>query len=276
MFRNRAQPPEGLKPRPYFLRAKGRAFEAKTESGTFTIGLYDEIGYFGVTAGEFAAAIDQADGRDILLKINSPGGDVFDGIAMYNDLLAYPGKVTARIVGLAASAASIVALGAGRIEIADSAHYMIHNAWSLAIGDRHALRALADTLDGVDKGLAEIYAEKTGSTTDEMAALMDAETWFKGHAAVDAGFAHAVVGAQNANAAFDLSVFSRVPKELSAALPESPETLRDVERMLMQDAGLSRSQARAMMRACKTAMQDAGDDDNAASLQRLLNTIRSK
>ena len=107
MILNRATPPDGLKPRPYFLRAKGRAFEAKAEAGVFTIGLYDEIGFFGVTAGEFMGALTQADGRDILLKINSPGGDVFDGIAMYNDLREYPGKVTARIVGLAASAASI-------------------------------------------------------------------------------------------------------------------------------------------------------------------------
>ena len=273
MILNRAAPPEGLKPRPYFMHAKGRAFEAKAESDVFTIGLYDEIGWFGVTAGEFMDALTQADGRDILLKINSPGGDVFDGIAMYNDLRDYPGKVTARIVGLAASAASIVAMGVDRVEIADSAHFMIHNAWSLAIGDRHALRALADTLDGVDQGLAEVYAAQTGGAPEDMAALMDAETWFRGQAALDAGFAHAVIGAQPApKAAFDLSVFARAPKDLFADMADLPETRRDVERMLMQDAGFSRSRARAFMRACN-ATQDAGND--IAALQHLLNTIRS-
>lgn len=273
MINNKAEYPKGLRPLPYFNKGKGRAFDLLAKLDSVEIGIYDEIGAFGISAGEFRAALKEAKNKPVKLLINSPGGDVFDGIAMYNDAKAYAGQVTVSITGLAASAASILAMAGDTIEIADSAFLMIHNAWALAIGDKRDMRQLADTLEQIDASLADVYAARTGKPSAEVSQMMDAETWLKGQAAVAAGFANSITGEEAVNAAFNLSVFANVPPELVGNFPDVPETRRDLERMLMQDAGMSRSQARAAMRLCQNATQDAGDD--SAEIQRLLNSIRS-
>ena len=274
MILNRAEPPQGMRPRPYFMKGRGRSFDIQDKSDVVEIAIYDEIGPFGISSDEFLAALKQANGRPVKLLINSPGGDVFDGIAMYNDAKAYPGDVIVSVTGLAASAASILAMAGDTIEIAESAFMMIHNAWALSIGDKRAMRKLAETLEQIDDDLADVYAARTGKPASEMSAMMDAETWLKGNAAVEAGLANAITGVSAAKAAYDLSVFAHLPKELTGSFPDVPETRRDLERMLMQDAGMTRSQARAAMRLCQTATQDAGDNDSA-DLRRLIQSIRS-
>ena len=133
-----------------------RAVFAEEDNGKIAVSeidLYDEIGMFGVTAKDFRERLKATNGGDILLRINSPGGDVFDGIAIYNDLLAHPGSVTVHITGVAASAASIIAMAGRKIVMSENAFQMIHNAWGIAIGDRHTHADAAALLGKIDSAL---------------------------------------------------------------------------------------------------------------------------
>lgn len=234
----------------FFARAVGTQFAAKTDAGATTIDLYDEIGYWGVTAKAFRARLKEAKG-DINLRINSPGGDVFDGIAIYNDLLAYDGgKVKVEITGVAASIASIIAMAGDERVIAPNAFFMVHNAWTIGVGNRHDFTDVAATLTKIDDALARTYAAQTSSGIRQIKTWMDDETWMSASEAVDAGFATSVLDAETeVKAKFDLSVFSSVPKSLVWDEDDvSVETEQDVEKLLMRDAGKTRSQARALIR----------------------------
>ncbi|MGQ3296019.1 MAG: head maturation protease, ClpP-related, partial [Shinella sp.] len=160
----------------FFARAVGTKFDAKVEDGGTVIDLYDEIGYWGTDARSFRSRLKDAKG-DITLRINSPGGDVFDGIAIYNDLLAYDGKVRVEVVGLAASIASIIAMAGDEIVIADNAMFMVHNAWTIAVGNRHDFGDTAATLAKIDDALARTYAARTTSGIRAIKQMMDDETW---------------------------------------------------------------------------------------------------
>jgi len=281
--------PEGLtqsSARPFFNRAVGRAFDVHAAGDVTEIDLYDEIGIWGIDSAAFRRQLKGA--GDIRLRINSPGGDVFDGIAMHNDLRDHAGRVDVEIAGIAASAASIVAMAGDTISIAENAFVMIHNAWTIALGDRRDLEKTASVLSEIDAALADTYARRTGATAAAMAALMDEETWLRGADAVGAGFADAVADLPDPQAIFDLSGYRNAPKGLSR-VPEAPEdlTTRDLERLLTQDAGLSRSKARALLRgelanaasrdaggASAETMQDAGDDaEFIAAFRPLLDTL---
>lgn len=176
------------------------------------VSIYDEIGFFGVAAGEFMADLKGV-GGDIELHINSPGGDVHDGIAIYNQLKQRAGQIHVIIDGLAASAASFIAQAAspGRLEIAPHAQMMIHNGFSMAIGDANDLRKTADLLDTITGEIAEIYAERSGKPADFWLAQMAAETWYTDQQAVDAGLADNIHGQAAPSAQWDLSVYGRAP-----------------------------------------------------------------
>lgn len=168
----------------------------------------------------FRAALDQIDTKNIVLNLNSPGGDVFDGIAIFNDLLAHPAKVVVRVNGLAASAASLIAMAGDEIEIAESAFFMIHNAWSIAIGDTRELTARAKLLKTIDGKLADVYAGRTGQDIADVRQQMDDETWLTAEDAVDQGFADKLIAIDDdesaeARASFDLAPFKNVPRGLS-------------------------------------------------------------
>lgn len=242
--------PKGERRDRFFARSVGTKFAAKSEDASTQIDLYDEIGYWGVTAKAFRGRLKEASG-DIVLRINSPGGDVFDGIAIYNDLLAYDGKVKVEIVGVAASIASIIAMAGDEIVIAPNAFFMIHNAWTIGVGNRHDFGDIAATLTKIDDALARTYTAQTSSGIRAVKQMMDDETWLDAKAAVEAGFATSILPAADSGtkAKFDLSVFSAVPKALIwDEADEDLETEDDVEKLIMRDAGKSRSQARALIR----------------------------
>lgn len=214
-----------------------------------------------MSARDFRAKLKEAPG-DIVLRINSPGGDVFDGIAIYNDLVRHAGHVRVEIVGLAASAASLIAMAADEIAIADNAFVMIHRAWTGTLGNEEDHAASAELLRGIDRAMAATYVARTGQLLPAVRQLMDAETWFGGQAAVDAGLADELLPTVEARARFDLSVFAKAPAELAA--PERGiTTIRDVEAAL-RDAGASRSQARAL--AARGYHGDADDQRDAAAV----------
>ena len=159
-----------------------------------SISIYDVIGQDpwsgeGVTTKRIAAALRSVNGADVTVNINSPGGDMFEGLAIYNLLREYSGKVTVKVLGLAASAASIIAMAGDEIRIARAGFLNIHNCWVIALGNRQDLLEVASRLEPFDQAMAEIYATRTGSQLSAMQKLMDADTWLNGSAAVEQGFA---------------------------------------------------------------------------------------
>jgi ATP-dependent protease ClpP protease subunit len=156
--------------------------------------IYEPIGadFFGsgLTARRFIADLERlGDVKDILVRINSPGGEVFDGFAIYNALKNHPAQVHVQIDGLAASIASIIAMSGDLITMGDGAMMMIHNPWTIAIGDSEDMRKTADMLDKVSEGLLDAYESRTGVDRDELKEMLAAETWFTAAEAIEKGFA---------------------------------------------------------------------------------------
>ena len=159
-----------------------------------TISVYDAIGqdYWsgeGVTAKRIAGALRGMGAGPVTVNLNSPGGDMFEGLAIYNLLREHDGEVTVKVLGLAASAASVIAMAGDKVQIARAGFFMVHNAWVIAAGNRHDLADIASWLKPFDDAMASIYAARTGGDLKAMAKLMDAETWISGQAAIDDGFA---------------------------------------------------------------------------------------
>lgn len=234
--------PSGRPASRFFARARGRAFNTTTAGQTTIIEIFDEIGAFGVDVADVTDQLRNA--GDVTVKINSPGGDVFAGIAIYNALLAHAGNIRVEVVGVAASAASIIAMAGDEIAIADNAFLMIHRAWGVTVGNVADHQESADLLDQVDSALASTYAARSGQPLAAVVAAMATETWFGADAALTAGYATQRLTAATTQARFDLSAFQRTPAALSGA-PEGDLSIRDIEAAL-RDAGASKSQARGL------------------------------
>jgi ATP-dependent Clp protease protease subunit len=175
---------------------------------------------WGVGASDLREAFAQSEGRDVALRINSPGGDVFEGREMQAVIVGYKGKVTAIVEGIAASAATIVSMAANQTHMLRGSRYMIHNASTIAIGTRHDFKAVYDLLTGVDGELAAEYAKYSGQTEAQAAAWMDAETWFTADQALESGFVQQVLDNSKAEQvaaqvrAWNLSAYDNTPKDL--------------------------------------------------------------
>lgn len=204
---------------------KGLRMETTDEA--VTLYLYDVIdAYWGVSAEEIVKQIAALKGTPTHLRINSPGGDVFEGRAMAA-AIAQHGNVTAWVDGLAASAATYVATAARQVNIAEGAFFMIHDAWTFAYGNKRDLIDTAALLDKVDQSIVADYVRKTGKAADEIAAWMAAETWFTAQEAKDNGFADAVFAGPEANAStWNLSAFEHAPQ---AATQKPQPTQADIE-----------------------------------------------
>lgn len=135
-----------------------------------------------------------ANGDDIELEISSPGGSVFDGIEIFNLIKNYKGKKTAKITGLAASMASYIPLAADKMVIEENAVYMIHNVWSVAVGDHNEMRKNADVLEGLTNLLADAYTRKTKKEKKDVLEMMNNETWLFGNEIIENGFADELTG----------------------------------------------------------------------------------
>lgn len=159
-----------------------------------SISIYDAIGYDywtgeGVTARRVASALRTLGAGPVTVNVNSPGGDMFEGLAIYNLLREHKGGVTVKVLGIAASAASIIAMAGDTVQIARAAFFMVHNSWVIAAGNRNDLRETADWLEPFDAAMADIYVARTGADAKAIAKLMDAESWIGGSAAIEQGFA---------------------------------------------------------------------------------------
>ncbi|MDH6116901.1 ATP-dependent Clp endopeptidase proteolytic subunit ClpP [Kitasatospora sp. GAS204A] len=204
----------------------------RNDAGPTRVDIYDQIGgggWFdsGVTAVDFVNELAQING-DIEVHINSPGGDVFDGLAIYNSLAQRPGKVTTIVDGLAASAASFIAMAGTQRLISPGAMMMIHEASGVCLGNADDMRETADLLDKVSANIASIYAAHSGRA-DGWRSAMQAETWYTADEAVAAGLAHRIAerpaeGALAAAAGWDLTAYARVPERLrNAARPAAAD-----------------------------------------------------
>lgn len=178
----------------YFNRASEQHFSARHGEDETVIDLYDEIGFFGVSALDFRRRLNEVKTPRILLRVNSPGGDVFDGIAIYTLLRDHAATVTTYIDGIAASAASYIALAGDRVVIAKSAYMMIHEAMGIVFGYAEDMRRQADILDKLSDTIAEIYEDRAGGTRSQWRAAMGEETWYTAAEAVAAGLASEVSG----------------------------------------------------------------------------------
>lgn len=169
--------------------------EIKAEAGD--IDILDVIGADifgdGVTATGIKATLDSRKGEDVVVNINSPGGDVFEGVAIYNMLRMHEGKVRVNVLGVAASAASIIAMAADELAVPESGFLMIHNAWTLALGNKNDMRSMADDLDRIDSAMVGVYAARTGLAPGEIASMMDAETFIVGGDALEMGFSDLIL-----------------------------------------------------------------------------------
>jgi ATP-dependent protease ClpP protease subunit len=188
-----------------------------------TLMIYDEIGYWGLTAQDLIAQVSEISGP-LNVHINSPGGEVFEGKAIYT-YLADRGDVAVTVTSLAASIASVIAMAAdpGQLFISKHAQMMIHDAWGACMGNASDMRELADLMDKLSNSIAGIYADRTGLSVDHWRDLMKAETWFDDQEAVNAGLADKVLdpkAAQDSSRAPSLNT-KKPPTEATESAPAS-------------------------------------------------------
>lgn len=247
---------------------------AAKDDAPATISILDVIGENwagdGITVKRIQGALRAIGQQDVVVHVNSPGGNFFEGLAIYNALREHPAKVTIKILGLAASAASVIAMAGDEIQIARAGFIMIHNTWVMAAGDRHALREVADWLEPFDQVSSDIFAARTGMDLKDVAKLHDRETWIGGTDAVDQGFADSFLSADevgdNVKAATDHSAVKAIHKLHS----------------LLAEAGVPRSERRELLSAIKggtpsaaaTGTPGAADETVITGVQKLLREMQ--
>lgn len=227
--------------------ARARAVENRTAWYSITnkateprhaeVYVYDVIGDYGVAASDFVKALDELDVDTIALKLNSPGGDVFDGVAIHNALKQHPARVEVTVDALAASAASFIAMAGDSVHMARGAELMIHEAHALEAGDARTFTAMAERLERIGDKIAGFYAERAGGEVDTWRAAMRQETWYSGEEAVAAGLADTHGDPPKKltapRAEFDLSGFAHAGRAtapapvIPAPLPVIPAPLLD-------------------------------------------------
>lgn len=221
-----------------------------------TISMLDVIGQDpwtgeGVTAKRISAALRSIGPKsDVIVNMNSPGGDMFEGLAIYSLLREHKGKVTVKVLGMAVSAASVIAMAGDEVQIARAGFFMIHDCWIVALGNRNDLREAADWLEPFDRAMASVYAARTGEDEKAMLKLMDAETWINGSAAIEQGFADKLLSSD------EVKTDTKARGDTVAAY------LLD---MALAKAGVPRSERRAMMQEFKAGTRDAAGNDGTPS-----------
>jgi ATP-dependent Clp endopeptidase proteolytic subunit ClpP len=200
------------------------SINAKAGEKTAEISIYDEIGFWGVTAKDFITDLKKIDASEITLFINSPGGSVFDGLAIYNAIRQHPANVTVKVMGVAASAASFIAMAGDKIVMPENTFMMVHNPMGGVFGNADEMREWADTLDKIAASLIAIYVARTGKTEDEVKALLNAETWMTAKEAVDLGFADTVEAEMKIAAAFEIE---RLPENIKTAFNKAKEPVAE-------------------------------------------------
>ncbi|MFE2346479.1 head maturation protease, ClpP-related [Kitasatospora cineracea] len=235
------------RPRAQLRQGRNDWYRISNNAGTgpAVVHIYGEIGYWGVTAADFVRDLAGVRASEIELHLNSPGGEIFDGIAIMNALRSHPATVTTYVDSLAASIASVIAMGGDRVVMAPNSQMMIHEASSIEIGNAADMRKMADLLDLQSDNIASVYAAKAGGDVAEWRARMTAESWYTAEEAVVAGLAdevssvHSITEANSPqDLSWDLSIFNyagrdAAPNPLDAlgtsptAEPEPADAVQD-------------------------------------------------
>lgn len=182
------------------------------DEGEAEILIYDEIGIWGITARDFVQRLDELGERARLtVRIDSPGGDVFGGVAIYNALRRNGAEVVVRVDGLAASAASFIAMAGDQVVMPENTMMMIHDPRAIVIGGAEDMRRMAETLEKIVDSIASMYEAKSGLSRDEIVTMMAEETWLSAAEAVERGLADEMVETVEIAARFDLSKFEHPP-----------------------------------------------------------------
>lgn len=257
------------------------------ESDEADIFIYGDIGgwWGGVDSEQFARDLVQLDVKTINAHINSPGGIISEGVAIYNALARHSANVIVHVEGIAASIASVIAMAGDEVRITEGSRFMIHDPWSIVMGSAEDLRGEAAILDGLKSDLIDIYAARTDQSRDDLSDWMQVETWLSAREAVDKGFADSMTPAKkkekkdaHARSAM-LALFRHTPKDLIAIGEEVPP-IREFESFLRDGEGLSQTQAKriaAAARAITVQRDDARSPqrDDGADLAKLLAHIRA-
>lgn len=220
-----------------------------------SISIFDIIGHDywtgeGVTAKRIAGALRAIGEGDVVVNINSPGGDMFEGLAIYNLLREHKGQVTVKVLGVAASAASIIAMAGDQIQVARAGFLMIHNAWVGVAGNRNDLRDYADYLEPFDRSMADIYAARTGEDKASIEKMMDGETWIGGSDAIERGFADSLLASDEV---------SEVENEQARAAARLDTALAK--------AGMPRSERRKLLQEIKTSTPSAAEEGTPSAVE---------
>lgn len=212
-----------------------------------TISIFDVIGsdYWGegVTANRIAGALRSMNGEDVTVSINSPGGDMFEGLAIYNQLREYSGKVTVKVLGIAASAASIIAMAGDEVQIGRGAFLMIHNCWVVVVGNRLDLARAAQDMEPFDRAMQDIYSARSGLDAETVSGMMDNETYIGGNDAVEKGLADRLLSAD----------------EISDGDESPAAALRKLDALLAK-ANTPRSERRKLLKSLSASTPGATDN----------------
>jgi len=222
-------------------------YEIKNKADRAEIWIYEMIGEDfwtggGFTAKNFQKELSAIKASQIDLHINSPGGEVFDGLAIYNLIKQHPANVTTYIDGLAASIASVIAMAGDEIFMAENALMMIHNPYGMVMGMADDMRKMAERLDVVRDSISKAYISKTGKADDEINALMDTETWMTADDAMELGFIDDITEKM------DMAACAKfVPIMDKAGFKHIPAFGAKNAEKALRDAGFSRKEAKKIL-----------------------------
>lgn len=210
----------------------GQGYRISAKANEADVLIYEDVGdswFGGVSAKQFADDLKALGKVDTInLRLNSAGGDVFDGLAIYRQLVDHPARVITHIDGIAASIASVIAMAGTEIRIAEAGFLMIHDAWGMQMGNADDMRRMADLLHTTTGSIADVYKARTPNTPAQIKAWMAAETWFTAAEAIDNGFASVI--------APNMRVAARVEGKhkfrcVPAALASGPEAVLPLKRL---------------------------------------------
>lgn len=233
-----------LNNRLFDVKAGDPAYSVKSSADDVAeVVIYDEIGGWGIYADQFKRDLDKIESSTIVLRVNSPGGSVFEGVTIANALSNHSAKIEVHVDGVAASIASIIAMAGDKIHMAENAYMMIHNPWTIAIGDSSEMLKAAELLEDLRGTLAKTYAKRTGQPEEEVFAWMDEETWFNAEAALDAGLIDSIEETvPGPSARFDLSNFAKAPEQpVEEAVEGEAKAEEENEEQAGKDAAMLRN-----------------------------------
>mgnify|MGYP003645663989 CR=1 FL=1 len=196
-----------------FMDRKWYDINGKESTGIVDVYIFDEIGSYGLNAQSFIEEIKAYKKRPMNLHVNCVGGDVFDGMAIYNIIKKRTAETTVYIEGIAASMGSVIALAADNVVMAENSLFMIHNAWGGAMGESKELKKTANLLEKISNEIADIYIKKTKLPYDRVKEMMDEETWLNADEALELGFIDSISDAIKVAAKYDVSKFKNITSE---------------------------------------------------------------